>query len=393
MQRKNYRASKNVSHHPPLPAWPTHQARCPAALPWRHVRRRMGISQPADHAGHFCLCLRTDIPGALATTGNRRPLLAGALQRPDRLQHLRRSRLARPSLGTRHPKLRQENHFPGGDSPPRSPWRGPRAWRLQLPHSAGCACVDRAPYAICSSLPADAVTATASGTRSILVLCGLGRVHQGHEPDRAAFRADADVPLTGTLSGQRRAGIIATVLSFQPARHSHRILPQRGARSANQLAKLEYCTRHGPWYRPTWPCFLSTQQGRICGCVVTDKANIEMPSDDIAISVRNLSKSYRLFNHPGDRIKQFFSLGLKQYHREFSALKDVSFDIIKGETVGIIGRNGSGKEHATATDLRNSQTHLWKPPGQRTRLCASGTWAQDSTQNLLGGRTSIFIGT
>ncbi len=69
-----------------------------------------------------------------------------------------------------------------------------------------------------------------------------------------------------------------------------------------------------------------------------------MHSDsDIAISVRNLSKTYRLFGHPGDRIKQFFSFGFKQYHREFTALNDVSFDIRKGETVGIIGRNGSGK--------------------------------------------------
>lgn len=68
-----------------------------------------------------------------------------------------------------------------------------------------------------------------------------------------------------------------------------------------------------------------------------------MSSDDIAISVRNLGKTYRLFGHPGDRIKQFFSLGMKKYHSEFNALHDVSFDIKKGETVGIIGRNGSGK--------------------------------------------------
>lgn len=68
-----------------------------------------------------------------------------------------------------------------------------------------------------------------------------------------------------------------------------------------------------------------------------------MSSNKTAISVRNLSKTYRLFGHPGDRIKQFFLLGLKQYHREYVALKDVSFDIHKGETVGIIGRNGSGK--------------------------------------------------
>jgi lipopolysaccharide transport system ATP-binding protein len=68
-----------------------------------------------------------------------------------------------------------------------------------------------------------------------------------------------------------------------------------------------------------------------------------MRSDDIAISVRNLTKTYRLFGHPGDRVKQFLSLGLKRYHREFTALKDVSFDVRRGETVGIIGRNGSGK--------------------------------------------------
>lgn len=66
-------------------------------------------------------------------------------------------------------------------------------------------------------------------------------------------------------------------------------------------------------------------------------------ADDIAISVRNLTKTYRLFNHPGDRVKQFLSLGFKHYHRKFTALENISFDIKKGETVGIIGRNGSGK--------------------------------------------------
>lgn len=68
-----------------------------------------------------------------------------------------------------------------------------------------------------------------------------------------------------------------------------------------------------------------------------------MSSDDLAISVRNLTKTYRLFGHSGDRIKQFLSFGLKRYHSEFTAIKDVSFDIRKGEAVGIIGRNGSGK--------------------------------------------------
>jgi lipopolysaccharide transport system ATP-binding protein len=76
-----------------------------------------------------------------------------------------------------------------------------------------------------------------------------------------------------------------------------------------------------------------------------------MSSNDIAIRVRNLSKCYQIYEAPQDRLKQFVmpsvrrALGKpgKQYFREFWALKDVSFEIKKGETVGIIGRNGSGK--------------------------------------------------
>ncbi|EJL82717.1 ABC-type polysaccharide/polyol phosphate transport system, ATPase component [Polaromonas sp. CF318] len=64
---------------------------------------------------------------------------------------------------------------------------------------------------------------------------------------------------------------------------------------------------------------------------------------DVAISVKNLTKTYRIFGHPGDRIKQALTFGRMRFHREFTALKDVSFEIRKGETVGIIGRNGSGK--------------------------------------------------
>ncbi|MBN7119672.1 ABC transporter ATP-binding protein [Ectopseudomonas oleovorans] len=74
-------------------------------------------------------------------------------------------------------------------------------------------------------------------------------------------------------------------------------------------------------------------------------------SSDTAIKVENLSKCFQAYNLPRDRLKQFFLPRLQrafgfqaqQYHREFWALKDVSFEVKKGETVGIIGRNGSGK--------------------------------------------------
>lgn len=62
-----------------------------------------------------------------------------------------------------------------------------------------------------------------------------------------------------------------------------------------------------------------------------------------AISVQHLSKVYHLYDKPVDRLKESLGLTRKLLSKEFYALQDVSFDIYKGETIGIIGTNGSGK--------------------------------------------------
>ncbi|WP_366923776.1 ABC transporter ATP-binding protein [Metallumcola ferriviriculae] len=61
------------------------------------------------------------------------------------------------------------------------------------------------------------------------------------------------------------------------------------------------------------------------------------------IRVSQLSKVYKLYDNPTDRLKESLSPLRRIYHKEFYALKDISFSVNKGETVGIIGRNGSGK--------------------------------------------------
>jgi lipopolysaccharide transport system ATP-binding protein len=63
----------------------------------------------------------------------------------------------------------------------------------------------------------------------------------------------------------------------------------------------------------------------------------------VALRVENVSKQYRIYDSPGDRLKESLLRGYRKWHREFWALSNVSFEIEAGTTTGIIGPNGSGK--------------------------------------------------
>ena len=88
-----------------------------------------------------------------------------------------------------------------------------------------------------------------------------------------------------------------------------------------------------------------------------------------AITVKNVTKVYQLYDRPIDRLKESLSPSHKSRHKDFYALNDISFEVKKGQTVGIIGTNGSGKSTIlkiitgvltpTKGDDRGRYLHFW----------------------------------
>ena len=107
------------------------------------------------------------------------------------------------------------------------------------------------------------------------------------------------------------------------------------------------------------------------------------------VKVSNLSKRFKLYSNPRDRLKEWIHPLKKKYHNEFWALKDVSFSISAGETLGIGGRNGSGKSTLLQiiTNVMEPTSGLTEINGRVSALLELRT----GFDGELTGRENVFL--
>ena len=90
-----------------------------------------------------------------------------------------------------------------------------------------------------------------------------------------------------------------------------------------------------------WQCQVYLPQLAIGGFSVFEE--VLLMFSDIALRASGLGKTYFAYDKPVDRLKQIFSRAGKKYYKEYPALGSVSFELFKGEVLGVVGTNGSGK--------------------------------------------------
>src|ERR1019366_7246047 len=106
-----------------------------------------------------------------------------------------------------------------------------------------------------------------------------------------------------------------------------------------------------------------------------------------AVEFQSVSKSYAIYDSPGDRLKELLSLNRVRCHKDFLALDDVTFEVKRGETFCIVGENGSGK----STALRSSPAFsnpAAAPPSSTAASPPCSSSAPDSTPNSAAATTS-----
>ena len=92
-----------------------------------------------------------------------------------------------------------------------------------------------------------------------------------------------------------------------------------------------------------------------------------------AVEFQGVSKSYAIYDSPGDRLKELLSLNRLKRHQDFWALHDVTFEVKRGETFCIVGENGSGKSTLLQMVAGILQPTPRNGRGERARFRAAGT--------------------
>jgi lipopolysaccharide transport system ATP-binding protein len=111
---------------------------------------------------------------------------------------------------------------------------------------------------------------------------------------------------------------------------------------------------------------------------------------EVIIHARHLSKAYRLYDNEQQWMKQVLFGSWRTYYRSFWALKDISFDVRRGESVGILGRNGCGKStllQIVCGMIRPTRGEIWVNGRIAPVLALGGTFDAEST-----GRQNVLIG-
>jgi len=111
---------------------------------------------------------------------------------------------------------------------------------------------------------------------------------------------------------------------------------------------------------------------------------------EVVIRARHLAKAYKLYDNQGDWLKQQLLGSVKTFYKSFWALKDISFDVRRGESVGIIGRNGCGKTtllQIVCGMTRPTKGEIWVKGRVAPVLALGATFDLEAT-----GRENVLIG-
>lgn len=118
-------------------------------------------------------------------------------------------------------------------------------------------------------------------------------------------------------------------------------------------------------------------------------APVQLPGSTV-ISVRDVGKLYHVYARPQDRLKQALLRGSRKYYQDFWALRGVSFDVNRGEAVGILGRNGAGKSTLLQI-IAGTMTPTEGQVGVRGRVAAMLQLGSGFNPEFTG-RENVFLG-